>query len=139
MAVCPPSSARAARIKADKGPRPEDVVIRVETAPGEIAQVDFGYVGRFFDPLSGKVRKAYAFVMVLGFSRLMYVDLVFDQKVETWLRLHVDAFEYFQGVPETIVPDNLKAAVVRCCFGLNERGLDNRGSSVQDNLRESHS
>jgi transposase len=115
-----------ARIKADRGPRPEDVVIGVETAPGKIAQVDFGYVGKLFDPLSGKVRKAYAFVMVLGFSRLMYVDLVFDQKIDTWLRLHVDAFEYFGGVPETVVPDNLKAAVVRCYFGLKDKPELNR-------------
>lgn len=115
-----------ARIKAERGPRPEDVVIRVETAPGDVAQVDFGYVGRLFDPSTGRVRKAYAFVMVLGFSRLMYADIVFDQKADTWLSLHVDAFEYFGGVPGTIVPDNLKAAVVRCYFGLKNRPELNR-------------
>lgn len=115
-----------ARIRAEQGPRAEDVVIPVDTGPGEVAQVDFGYVGKLFDPLTGKVRKAYAFVMVLGFSRLMYVDLVFDQKVETWLKLHVDAFEYFGGVPKTVVPDNLKAAVVRCFFGFSDKPELNR-------------
>jgi transposase len=115
-----------ARIKAERGPRPEDVVIRVETAPGDVAQVDFGYVGHLFDPGSGKVRKAFAFVMVLGFSRLMYADIVFDQRADTWLSLHVDAFEYFGGVPQTIVPDNLKAAVVRCYFGHKDKPELNR-------------
>jgi transposase len=114
------------RIKKAQPPRPEDVVLRVETAPGEIAQVDFGCVGKLFDPVSGRIRKAYVFVMVLGFSRLMYADLVFDQSTETWLRLHSDAFEYLGGVPRIIVPDNLKAAVVRCFFGVQEKPELNR-------------
>lgn len=114
------------RLKQQQGPRPQDVVLRVETAPGEAAQVDFEYVGKLFDPVSGRVRRTYAFVMVLGFSRLMYVDLVFDQSAETWARLHVDAFEYLGGVPETIVPDNLKAAVIKCYFGLKDNPELNR-------------
>ena len=67
------------RLQEERGVQPGDVVLRVETSPGDVAQVDFGFVGRLFDPDTGKVRKAYAFVMVLGFSRLMYVDLVFDR------------------------------------------------------------
>lgn len=114
------------RIKKDRGVRPEDVVIAVQTDPGEVAQVDFGYVGRLFDEATGRIRKTYAFVMVLGFSRLMFVDLVFDQKTETWLDLHARAFAYFGGVPKTIVPDNLKAAVTRCFFGLKDTPELNR-------------
>jgi transposase len=114
------------RINQERGPRPEDVVLVVQTAPGEVAQVDFGYVGKLFDPISGRIRRAYAFVMVLGFSRLMYVDLVFDQSSATWLKLHVDAFEYLGGVPETVVPDNLKAAVVKSFFGLKDKPELNR-------------
>lgn len=114
------------RLKQEQGPQPDDVVLVVETAPGEVAQVDFGYVGKLFDPLSGQIRKTYAFVLVLGFSRLMYVDLVFDQSAETWVRLHVDAFEYLGGVPETVVPDNLKAAVTKCYFGLKDKPELNR-------------
>lgn len=114
------------RLKQQQGPRPQDVVLRVEIAPGEVAQVDFGYVGKLFDPVSGRIRRTYAFVMVLGFSRLMYVDLVFDHSAETWARLHVDAFEYLGGVPETIVPDNLKAAVIKCYFGLKDNPELNR-------------
>lgn len=51
--------------------------------------------------------------MTLGFSRHMAVRIVFDQKVETWLRLHIECFEELGGVPKTIVPDNLKAPCVR--------------------------
>lgn len=56
----------------------------------------------------------------------MYVDLVFDRSAQTWMNLHVDAFEYFGGVPETVVPDNLKAAVVKCFFGLKDKPELNR-------------
>jgi len=53
---------------------------------------------------------------VLGHSRKMVARIVFDQKVETWVRLHVEAFAELGGVPEVLVPDNLKAAVVRAAF-----------------------
>ena len=51
--------------------------------------MDFGYVGRVFDPKTGKARKAWVFLMVLGFSRHMFARVVFDQKIETWLRLRI--------------------------------------------------
>jgi transposase len=103
--------------KRQQGISPHDVVIPVQTLPGQIAQVDFGYAGKLYDPQTGRVRKCWFFVMVLGYSRHMFVRLVFDQKSETWLKLHMEAFEHFQGVPTTIVPDNLKAAVIRTAFG----------------------
>jgi transposase len=102
-----------------QGPRAEEVVIPVETLPGAVAQVDFGYVGKMFDPVTHVVRDAWVFVMVLGFSRLLVTRVVFDQKIETWLRLHVEAFEELGGVPETVVPDNLKAAVIRAAFSVS--------------------
>jgi transposase len=102
-----------------EGVRAEDVAIPVETAPGEIAQVDFGYVGKLLDPETMTLRKAWCFVMVLGYSRHMVVRVVFDQKTETWLRLHVEAFSELGGVVETVVPDNLKAAVVRAAFSVD--------------------
>lgn len=108
------------RLDRERGPRATDVAIPVETAPGEVAQVDFGYVGKIYDPLRGIQRKAWLFVMTLGFSRRMYTDLVFDQKAETWLELHIRAFEYFAGVPRVLVPDNLKAAVVRAAFAVDD-------------------
>jgi transposase len=85
---------------------------RVETAPGQQAQVDFGYVGRCRDG-KGKLRKVWAFVMTLSWSRHLYVEFVFDQRISTWLRCHEDAFRWFGGVPRRIVIDNLKAAVLK--------------------------
>jgi transposase len=92
--------------------RPEGTV-RVEVQPGEEAQVDFGYVGSVIDLRTEQPRKCWAFVMTLSWSRHQYVEFVFDQKVETWLRLHRNAFSYFQGVPRRVVLDNLKAAIIR--------------------------
>lgn len=107
------------RLDREAGPKETDVAIRVETVPGEIAQVDFGYAGMRYDPERGVLRKCWVFVMTLGFSREMFCELVFDQKIGTWLDLHVRAFEHFGGIPKVIVPDNLKAAVIRAAFGVD--------------------
>lgn len=114
------------RLEREEGPKATAVAIPVVTPPGEVAQVDFGYAGKVYDPSRGVQRRCWLFVMTLGFSRHMYCQLVFDQKVETWLRLHVEAFEYLGGVPRVIVPDNLKAAVVRAAFGVDDEPVINR-------------
>lgn len=72
------------------------------------------------------MRKAWVFVLVLAHSRRMVVRIVFDQRVETWLRLHIEAFEELRGVPEVVVPDNLKAAVVKAGFGVGGATALNR-------------
>lgn len=109
-----------ATIKRERGPVAEDVAIPVETEPGDVAQVDFGYAGYRIDPGSQKLRKSWVFVMVLGYSRDQFAKVVFDQRTETWLALHEEAFRHFGGVPHTMVPDNLKAAVIRAAFGIND-------------------
>ena len=91
-------------------------VVRVEAAPGSEAQVDFGYAGLTLDPATGRPRKTWVFVLVLSWSRHLYAELVVDQGVETWLLCHRHAFEAWGGVPRRIVPDNLKAAIVRASF-----------------------
>jgi transposase len=93
----------------------KDLTTRVERAPGEEAQVDFGYAGSMLDE-TGKARKAWAFVMTLSYSRHMYVEFVFDQRLSTWLQVHVNAFAFFGGVTARIVCDNLKAAIVRASW-----------------------
>lgn len=111
------------RLQKESPIQPDKVRIPVETAPGEVAQVDFGYVGTLYDPDSGILRKAWVFVMVLGFSRRLFARIVWDQSTATWLRLHQEAFTYFGGVVHTVVPDNLKAAVLRAAFGVDRDGL----------------
>ena len=101
-------------------PAEADVAIPVTTLPGEVAQVDFFDVGKVFDPVENRSRKCWLFVMLLAHSRHMFVDLVFDQRAETWQRLHAKAFVFFGGVPKVIVPDNLKAAVIRAAFNSSD-------------------
>jgi transposase len=93
-----------------------DVTVRVETKPGEEAQVDFGYGGMMIDPETGKQRKTWAFVMTLAWSRHQYVEFVWDQKIATFLRCHRNAFEFFGGTPERVRIDNLKAAILKAVF-----------------------
>jgi len=114
------------RLRVAKGIDPNDVAIPVDTEAGEVAQVDFGSIGQLWDPEQGKLRDAYVFVLVLGFSRHMVVRIVFDQKIDTWLRLHVEAFAELGSVPRVLVPDNLKAAVIRAAFGVGDEAVINR-------------
>ncbi|MDX1521327.1 MAG: IS21 family transposase [Anaerolineae bacterium] len=87
--------------------------VRVERSPGEEGQVDFGYGGLMVDPETGRPRRTWACVMTLSWSRHQYVEFVWNQKVETWLGCHRNAFNFFGGVPERVVIDNLKAAILR--------------------------
>ena len=93
-------------------PKQIEAVVRVHSEPGEDMQVDFGYVGMLFDPVTQQLRRAYVFVATLSYSRHQYAELVFDQKVSTWIELHKRAFESFGGVVKRVIPDNLKAAVI---------------------------
>ena len=93
-------------------PAPPEVFVRVETPPGSQAQADFGYAGWTIDPATGKARKTWAFVLVLSWSRHAYAELVYDQRIATWLLCHRHAFEFWGGCPRTIVLDNLKAAIL---------------------------
>ena len=114
------------RVRRARGVQAEDVSIIVDTEAGEIAQVDFGYVGKLLDPAQHVLRRAWVFVMVLGHSRHMFCKVVFDQKTSTWLRLHVEAFAYFGGSVRVVVPDNLKAAVLKNAFAVGGETALNR-------------
>jgi transposase len=89
---------RAARGKA---------TVRYETAPGEQAQADWAYCGRMCDEYGREV-PVYAFLLVLGFSRLLHVSLTTDMRIETLIRCHEEAFRALGGCPKTILYDNMK-------------------------------
>ncbi len=89
------------------------VTVRLEVEAGTQAQVDFGTAGMMVDPATAKRRRTWAFVMTLSYSRHRFVRFVFRQDVETWIDCHIRAFEFFQGVPATIVLDNLKSGVIK--------------------------
>lgn len=93
----------------------KDFCTRFHSLPGEEAQVDFGYVGYQYDP-NNKLRKCWVFAKRLSYSRLDYYELVFDQTVETFIKCHINSFNYFKGVPQTVKIDNLKAGVIDASF-----------------------
>lgn len=87
-----------------------EAFVRYETAPGEEAQVDWGYYGIL--NFNGHPRKIYFFVMVLSYSRQLYVEFTVSQALDVFLQCHLNAFKYFSGVPKTILYDNLKSVVI---------------------------
>lgn len=96
--------------------RPAAATTRLDFAPGEAAQVDFGAGPLIADRDTGELRRSWFFVMTLCFSRHQYAELVRDQSVATWLACHRRAFEWFGGVPARIIIDNAKCAIVRACL-----------------------
>lgn len=81
---------------------------RFETPPGKQAQVDWG---QFKVSWHGKNKRIYAFVMVLGYSRMMYVEFTENERLETLIGCHLRAMQYFGGITETCLYDNMKTVV----------------------------
>jgi len=82
------------------------------TAPGEVAEIDFGYVGMFSGP-SGKLVKTYGLAVILPYSRLDFYAITYDQKLETLIKELENAFTYFCGVPKRLKVDNMKTAILK--------------------------
>lgn len=88
--------------------------MRQHHVAGEKLFLDFcGPTIPVINPDTGEVRQAQIFVATLGASNYTYVEACENQRQESWLMAHVRAFEFFGGVPQLLVPDNLKAAVSR--------------------------
>jgi transposase len=85
---------------------------RIEVAPGDEAQVDFGRGAPLLTP-DGKRKYPHAFRIILSYSRKGYADTVARQTTENLIRALENAFWHFGGVPRTLVIDNLKAAVTQ--------------------------
>lgn len=86
---------------------------RPPVEPGSEAQIDYGALGSWLDPGTGRRRTVWAFVMVLSCSRLMFVHPVLRLDQTSWCASHVLAFDYFGGCAARLVPDNLKTGVDR--------------------------
>ena len=97
-------------------PSPVRPVMRRETKPGEVMEVDFGHLGLTWDAATRSRRRTWVFSGRLRHSRRAYREVVFDQKQETFFACHIHAFEWFGGVAEKVTPDNLKAAVIVASF-----------------------
>jgi len=88
----------------------------IHAEPGEEAQVDFFQGVPTLDAGTGQWKRPWVFRMTLAHSRHGYEEAVWDQKIETFLGLHENAFRDLGGVPRVVRHDNLKAAVVRACL-----------------------
>ena len=89
--------------------------LKLSFAPGECAQVDWGSYGSV--NVSSTQRRLSFFVMVLCYSRMMYVEFTVSQTMEHFLGCHQNAFDFFGSVPKKIMLDNLKSAVLRRIVG----------------------
>lgn len=90
------------------------VTMPIKRKPGEITETDWaGATLKLQDRTNGEAIKVYIFVATLPYSQYSYVEGFLDMKSESWLTAHINAFNYFGGVSETLVPDNLKVGVNR--------------------------
>ena len=101
-------------------PKSKEAFLRIETLPGEYAQADWANCGSV--QIGNAWRKLSCFVMVLSYSRMMYLEFTLSQCLEDFLQCHMNAFRFFGGVPQKILYDNLKTVV-----------LSRMGSSIQFN------
>lgn len=88
-------------------------VPRGAVEPGSEAQIDYGKLGMWSDPVSGRRVAVWVFAMILSCSRALFVQPVLRMDQSSWNASHVAAFEFFGGVPLRLVCDNLKTGVTR--------------------------
>jgi transposase len=107
-------------------PRRQAAFLTLAFAPGECAQVDWGAFGSV--PVGQTHRQLSFFVMVLCYSRMVYVEFTVSQTMEHFLACHQHAFEFLGGIPRKVMVDNLKSAVLKRAVGaapvLNPKYLD---------------
>ena len=99
-----------------------EAYLRLKALPGEQAQVDWAHFGKV--RIGGAERPLMAFVMVLSYSRRIYLCFFLNAGMDNFLRGHVGAFEAWQGVPRELWYDNLKSVV-----------LERRGDAIRFNSR----
>lgn len=95
-----------------------EAYLRLKTLPGEQAQVDWGHFGRL--QIGRAKRPLMAFVMVLSWSRQIFLRFYLNAQMENFLRGHVAAFKAWNGLPKVLLYDNLKSAV-----------LERRGNAIR--------
>jgi transposase len=93
-----------------------DPPLRQKHVAGEKMFVDFaGHTVDIIDLATGEVSKAHIFIATLGASNYTYAEAVACENLPCWINAHIHAFEYFGGVPQIVVPDNLKTGVTHPC------------------------
>jgi transposase len=102
----------------------EQATIRFETVAGQQGQVDWAYFEDYHVKEDGESKKLYCFLMILGYSRMRYIEFVTDMSTDTLIRCHVNAFRYFGGYPEEILYDNMKQVVIKRLMKQEESTLN---------------
>ncbi len=88
--------------------------MRIKHKPGEVMEVDWAGKTAFLqNNITGEPIPVYLFVAVLPCSQYAYAEAFLSQQMESWINAHVNAFQYFGGVPRILVPDNLKPESIR--------------------------
>lgn len=86
---------------------------RIEVQPGNQVQIDYAFMGRLFDVLTQKIRKVYAFIASLSFSRHKFVQFVFSMNQMSFIASHLAMFDFFDGAALILKIDNLKNGVLK--------------------------
>jgi len=97
-----------------------EAFLRIETLPGEYAQVDWAHCGTV--QIGSAARVLSCFVMVLSYSRMLYLEFRLSQCLQDFIQCHINAFQFFGGVSKSILYDNVKTVV-----------LSRLGSTIQMN------
>ncbi len=115
-------------MKKVKEKRNKIAYIRFETMPGQQAQVDFGdfqIIGA-----EGEKKTIYCFIMVLGYSRNMYIEFIEACTMVNFLSCHQNAFGFFGGVPAEILYDNMKNVVIKKLAGVTHWNKELEGFAM---------
>lgn len=99
--------ARVAQMRPRKQP---EAYLRLSTLPGEQAQCDWGHFGHL--QIGQAKRPLMAFVLVLSYSRRVFLRFYLHARTDSFIRGHVEAFEHWGGIPKVVLYDNLKSAVI---------------------------
>jgi transposase len=98
------------RVVACLRPTHKEAFLRLRTFPGEQGQVDWAHFGKVL--VGRALRLLSCFVITLSYSRALFLEFFFDQKMESFLRGHVHAFEDWSGLPRILLYDNLHSVVL---------------------------
>jgi transposase len=94
----------------------QDVVLRQDHRPGEKLFLDWAGATLPIHHRDGSVTQAPLFVSALGVSSYTYAEAVTDQQMANWLKVQMNALEFYDGCPQLLIPDNTKTGVTRACI-----------------------
>ena len=102
----------------------EQATVRFETIPGQQGQVDWAYFEDYKVKEGKEEKKLYCFLMILGYSRMRYIEFVTDMTTDTLIRCHINGFRYFNGYPHEVLYDNMKQVVIKRLMKQEESTLN---------------